>query len=814
MNSTLKSCIRALTGLLIFFAISGESAHAQSLRFEVSQRTVLPLKTPLRITLNNPIPQGIPCSLQIVELNGNVIKDVAGIAGNTYIDIPLTTGIGAFGVYANSVVITDGRYIFRLVTKYPSRINDVVFKEVLWEEPFNVSSNINFTNANLLNKSFIPTPEPEDQYRNLYVEKTIYPKGAVPMVVVGLLATVVGISMAQDAYADGVWTVGEGDEMTPEDEAVFTIMLGTISFVSGLIWASKGKREKSVFSDDNKKHNDGVRKKWSNRNKFARETLSREQEQVRNSVRMTLTPVADKPLRLQITNLIFVEPSGDKYLDAMETGQIEFEVTNEGPGKAYDVQAILSPKQIPGITYEISKPVGNIPPKEARKVSFDLVALKSVPDAVNTLTLLLKEYNGFDSDAVRITFDSKKFTAPLFILEESRLEDDNNNNRIDQAELVTITSRLKNIGGKVNSPEVQVVVGNNVILTDMEKKLYRLGRIDTNEIVDIRFSFYTNRRAKVIGAELHVTDVTSGYSAIIKVPLKLNVAMPQIRDYAVLPERDRAARSVLSLNSDVDVNISKSKNSNKYSVAVILGVENYQSLPKVDYVERDVTTFREYANQILGVPDDNNHMIFQINENLTRSYFDKLFAGDGILDRRVNPDSDVFVYFAGHGFQDEDRNAYLMPYDADKNYVVQTGYSVSLLYEKLSDIAERVNSITIFIDACFSGRTRDSPPLIAGRAIFPRATVGMLSPSNVASLNAASDSEVSNSYPEQRHGLFTYYLLKGLKGDADANRDRKLGLLELRDYLVKEVRTQAGLMDRNQTPSLIGGKSDRILVQY
>ena len=167
MNSTLKSCIGALTGLLIFFVISGESAYAQSLRFEVSQRTVLPLKTPLRITLNNPIPRGSPCSLQIVELNGNVIKDVAGMAGNTYIDIPLTTGIGAFGVDANSVVITDGRYIFRLVTKYPSRINDVVFKEVLWEEAFNVSSNINFTNANLLNKSFIPTPEPEDQYRNL-----------------------------------------------------------------------------------------------------------------------------------------------------------------------------------------------------------------------------------------------------------------------------------------------------------------------------------------------------------------------------------------------------------------------------------------------------------------------------------------------------------------------------------------------------------------------------------------------------------------------------------------------------------------------
>ena len=46
-------------------------------------------------------------------------------------------------------------------------------------------------------------------------------------------------------------------------------------------------------------------------------------------------------------------------------------------------------------------------------------------------------------------------------------------------------------------------------------------------------------------------------------------------------------------------------------------------------------------------------------------------AGDGILARRVNRDSDVFVYFAGHGFQDEDRNAYLMPYDANKDYVVQ-----------------------------------------------------------------------------------------------------------------------------------------------
>ena len=52
---------------------------------------------------------------------------------------------------------------------------------------------------------------------------------------------------------------------------------------------------------------------------------------------------------------------------------------------------------------------------------------------------------------------------------------------------------------------------------------------------------------------------------------------------------------------------------------------------------------------------------------------------------------------------------------------------------------------------------------------------------------AAKSNQLSNYYKEEGHGLFTYYLLKGLLGDADSNGDKKIQLKELTGYVEEEV---------------------------
>ena len=66
---------------------------------------------------------------------------------------------------------------------------------------------------------------------------------------------------------------------------------------------------------------------------------------------------------------------------------------------------------------------------------------------------------------------------------------------------------------------------------------------------------------------------------------------------------------------------------------------------------------------------------------------------------------------------------------------------------------------------------------------------------------------------EKEHGLFTYYLLKGLGGDADANKDKSINISELKLFVSAKVQEQAALNGREQTPE-IQGSSDNVLVRF
>ena len=74
--------------------------------------------------------------------------------------------------------------------------------------------------------------------------------------------------------------------------------------------------------------------------------------------------------------------------------------------------------------------------------------------------------------------------------------------------------------------------------------------------------------------------------------------------------------------------------------------------------------------------------------------------------------------------------------------------------------------------------------------------------------------QISSGYPEKKHGLFTYFLLNGLRGNADQNGDRAITVSELEEYLVNTVKTAAGLLDREQTPQVTGWDKARVLVRY
>ncbi|MCB7129865.1 MAG: caspase family protein [Candidatus Brocadiales bacterium] len=265
--------------------------------------------------------------------------------------------------------------------------------------------------------------------------------------------------------------------------------------------------------------------------------------------------------------------------------------------------------------------------------------------------------------------------------------------------------------------------------------------------------------------------------------------------------------------SDVDRNIPISRNQNPDALAVVLGIEKYRNIPDVSYARRDAATFREYAARVLGIKDDIYHLYYRVDEEATKAEFEKLFAADGWIARRARPTTDVYIYYAGHGAPEvRERSAYLIPYDGDINYPIQTGFSLNRLYEELGKL--EISSVTVFLDACFSGVSRDDEVLLADARPVYIELEGPTAQGDITVFSAATGSQVSSAWPEQGHGLFTYYLLKGLKGEADQNWDEQITLGELSNYLTENVSRRAGLLDREQTPLMITREESRVLVQY
>jgi uncharacterized caspase-like protein len=86
-----------------------------------------------------------------------------------------------------------------------------------------------------------------------------------------------------------------------------------------------------------------------------------------------------------------------------------------------------------------------------------------------------------------------------------------------------------------------------------------------------------------------------------------------------------------------------------------------------------------------------------------------------------------------------------------------------------------------------------------------------LFPADFTVIAASQADQISSSSPDLKHGIFSYYLMKGMEGDADADSDGLITLGEMQRYLVDNVGRQAGMMNRKQEPQLFGD-ANRVLV--
>ena len=245
---------------------------------------------------------------------------------------------------------------------------------------------------------------------------------------------------------------------------------------------------------------------------------------------------------------------------------------------------------------------------------------------------------------------------------------------------------------------------------------------------------------------------------------------------------------------------------NKDALALIIGVDGYENTPaRAIYADSDAKVFADYASQKVGIPT--NRIKTLVNDGADEKGM--LLAVKDWLSRASKKDkSDVYVFFAGHGLASQDgEKMYLLPYDGSPRLLEKTAI---LRDELFSDIAStNPRSVTVFLDTCYSGETRGNEMLIAGRPIGIRALKQSI-PDNFTLMTAAAGDQIANPLKEAKHGMFSYFLMKGMEGVADNNKDNKITALELHEYVKENVWQQSS---NKQLPEL-QGDADRVLVQF
>jgi hypothetical protein len=279
------------------------------------------------------------------------------------------------------------------------------------------------------------------------------------------------------------------------------------------------------------------------------------------------------------------------------------------------------------------------------------------------------------------------------------------------------------------------------------------------------------------------------------------VASPSARKPAGKPKGAITAPTVSGGNPD--------------AVAVIIGNKNYlDRLPPVDFAHNDAEAMKRFVVEILGVSEGNVIYMRDVTLAKMESVFGNARTHKGTLWRWVRPrESDVFVFYSGHGVPGlKDGREYLLPVDGDPDAAEIRGYPAEQLYKNLAKLEAR--SVTVFLDACFSGESPRGTLVRNASAI--RVTPREVAEVPFTVVTAARKDQVASWDKEAQHGLFTKHLLDGLYGAADGKRygnaDSRVTVSEIKVYLDREMTYAARRHYGREQQAMVIGNPEKVIV--
>jgi tetratricopeptide (TPR) repeat protein len=242
--------------------------------------------------------------------------------------------------------------------------------------------------------------------------------------------------------------------------------------------------------------------------------------------------------------------------------------------------------------------------------------------------------------------------------------------------------------------------------------------------------------------------------------------------------------------------------------ALMIGISKYKRPElSLQFANADAIDFSRLLQSPRAGGLNPNNVVLLTDEKATTAAVRNAFQD--LLKRRAGKNDTVILMVAGHGTVEVpgSGNAFILTYDSDPQDLSSTAIPMSELRTLFEEQLKNVGHVLLFADVCKAANIGSIHNTSVNAHV---STLGEVE-GDLFGLLASGPKQVSFEGPEfgGGHGVFSYFVLKGLEGAADSNKDGVVDIGELSIYVVKEVYEAT---NHRQKPIEIGSSDSSLKV--
>lgn len=491
-----------------------------------------------------------------------------------------------------------------------------------------------------------------------------------------------------------------------------------------------------------------------------------------------LSQKMDIPFRLKSPNLVTREiintTDGNSDIQQSETVDIDLVIENQGDLDAEGVVADLNFTHT-GIDFrDRSKTLGRIPAGGLGRVRFSFLVKTGATVGPLSGQLQVRQTDGFASVSKALSYTINAIGAQIVTVtpteQPGAVQRMTPTARVNTPPVVFLS--LKNLGteGKSYEPYVklEIQIKDDKAMLAIEPEIRVNGRLQPKE-QGLRGIGLEERQAKEDELKLklyRLVELSEGLNDI------------EVRVYDSDNEMGMENTEVEYVSKRTDI------------WAIVVGVGDYQNdqIEDLKFAAADAQIFYDFVKSPEGGNLPTDHIKLLLNRDATR---ENILRDMEWLSSKAFENDVVYIYMAMHGMVDQGE-LYFVAHNSDPGNLLATGVKKRDL-EGLIQSRMRSNKIVWFADACHSGSLGEDTQ-VSMRASRASATNRLLTEisrarNGLAMFMSATAAEFSQEGTKWGggHGVFTHFLLQGLRGLADKNKDNYVSVTELYDYVSRQV---------------------------